>query len=89
MDSKKRCQSCGMPLGDGFYGTELDGVTTTEEYCKFCYTQGVFTRPDLSMDEMIALSIHNMSEELKMPPDQAATLARSVIPTLRRWTNTD
>lgn len=86
---KKRCQSCGMMLGDGFFGTELDGVTTSEQYCKFCYARGAFTRPDLTMNEMIALSIHNMSEDLKMPPDQAATLARSVIPTLARWTATD
>lgn len=76
-----------MPLGDGNYGTELDGVTTSEEYCKMCYERGVFTRPDLSLEEMIALSIHNMSEELRMPPDQAATLARSVIPKLARWSH--
>lgn len=89
MDTKQRCQSCGMPVGDGSFGTELDGITTSEEYCKFCYEQGTFTRPDLTMEEMIALSIHNMSEDLKMPPDQAATLARSVIPTLARWTAKD
>lgn len=85
MDTKKRCQSCGMPLADGFYGTEYDGVTTNEEYCKLCYERGVFTRPDLTLEEMIALSIHHMSEELRMPPHQAAALARSVIPTLARW----
>jgi hypothetical protein len=87
MDTKKRCQSCGMPLGDENYGTEFDGVTTSEVYCKMCYERGTFTRPDLTLEEMIALSIHNMSEDLRMPPDQAATLARTVIPKLSRWAN--
>lgn len=88
MTDKKRCQSCGMPIDEGFYGTELDGVTTSELYCKFCYENGAFTQPDLTLEEMIAMSIHNMSEDLKMAPDQAATLARSVIPKLSRWSHT-
>ncbi len=85
MDTKKRCQSCGMAVTEGYYGTEIDGVTTSDEYCKFCYQNGVFTQADLSMEDMIELSIHNMTEDLRIPLERASTLARTTIPLLKRW----
>lgn len=81
-----RCQSCGMPLGPGFFGTLMDN-SETDEYCKFCFQKGEFTQPDLTVDEMINLSIDTMLNDLKMPPQQAEQLARSVIPSLKRWQN--
>ncbi len=86
MDQKTRCQSCGMPIGDeqANYGTTADG-SAEKTYCVFCYNDGAFTRPDLTQEQMIQLSIENMTQELKMPEERAEELARSVIPSLGRW----
>jgi ethanolamine utilization protein EutP (predicted NTPase) len=35
-------------------GTEMDGTTKSIEYCSQCYKDGMFTEPDLTVDEMIA-----------------------------------
>ncbi|MDF2500841.1 MAG: transcriptional regulator [Anaerosporomusa subterranea] len=45
----KFCQICSMPLN----GTELidrqsDG-TKTEEYCLYCYQEGKFPQPELTL----------------------------------------
>lgn len=86
MDNKIRCQSCGMPLSKDFgnLGTNSDG-SETDEFCIFCFKNGAFTRPDQTMEEMIQSSIENMTQDLKMPLEQATHLANTFIPTLRRW----
>ena len=88
MDNKIRCQSCGMPLSEEFgnLGTNADG-TNAPEYCIFCFKGGKFTNPDQTMDEMIQSSIENMTNDLQIPEEQAANLANSFIPTLKRWQN--
>ncbi len=88
MDNKIRCQSCGMPLSEEFgnLGTNADG-TNAPEYCIFCFKGGNFTNPDQTMEEMIQSSIENMTNDLQMPEEQAANLANSFIPTLKRWQN--
>lgn len=84
MEEKERCQSCGMPLGGDFYGTNADG-SFTKEYCKFCFQKGSFTDPTLTVEGMIKLSIKNMTEELGFDVGKATTLAESFIPKLKRW----
>lgn len=84
MESTVRCQSCGMPLDDGFFGTEKNG-DPTHEYCKFCYQDGEYLQPDLTMENMIQMSIDNMTEELVFEDPKARELATSYIPTLKRW----
>jgi DNA-directed RNA polymerase subunit N (RpoN/RPB10) len=86
MEDKIRCQSCGMPLSETFgnLGTNRDG-TSTSEYCNGCFKNGDFTNPRQTLDEMIQSSIDNMTADLNMPPERAAELANSFIPTLRRW----
>jgi len=85
MEIKVRCQSCGMPLGaPGFYGMNLDG-TENIEYCKFCYTNGEYTNPDQTMDEMIESSIKFMTENLKMDAEESKKMSHNIIPSLRRW----
>ncbi len=89
MDSKVRCQSCGMPIGDeqANDGTAADG-SSEKTFCVFCYKDGDFTRPDLTLEQMIQLSIEHMTRELRMPEERAEELARSVIPSLGRWKKT-
>ncbi len=83
-DERPRCQSCGMALGPGFYGTNASG-SENKEYCRFCFQKGGFTRPDLTLSGMIQLSVLNMTQDLQMSSDDARKLAESVIPTLKRW----
>jgi hypothetical protein len=74
-----------MPLGAvGSFGTNADG-TEQGEYCKFCFRDGVFTEPDLSLDNMIARSVDHMTSELDLDKAQAESLAHDVIPKLKRW----
>lgn len=86
MNDKMRCQSCGMPISEvcGNLGTNANG-SLTSEYCKFCFADGNFTLPNQTMQEMIQSSIENMTGDLNMPVEQAAQLANSFIPQLRRW----
>jgi ribosomal protein S14 len=84
MEEKIRCQSCGMPLGEGFFGTEADG-SPSEDYCKFCYQGGAFVEPDLTLDRMLMRSIAYMTDELGFSDQKARRSAEGVIPFLKRW----
>ncbi len=86
MEEKIRCQSCGMRLSETFknLGTNLDG-SNTWEYCTFCFQKGNFTNPNQTLEEMIASSIENMISEVGLSLEKATELARSFIPTLKRW----
>ena len=84
MEEKVRCQSCGMPLTEGFRGSETDGSESLD-YCTYCYRDGAFTKPDLTLDDMIYLSVTHMTGELNIPITEAEDLAHSVLPALKRW----
>ena len=52
MEAYTICQSCGMPIEDPrLHGTEADG-TWSCEYCQYCYGNGQFTQPGMTLDEM-------------------------------------
>ena len=86
MDDKTRCQSCGMPIDSSFgnLGTEADGSDSTE-YCKFCYDGGHFTKPDQTVDGMVASSIDFMTADLGFDRADAEKLSNDVIRRLKRW----
>lgn len=73
-----------MPLGNGNAGTDAEGAPS-EEFCKYCYSGGAFTEPDITMDQMITKSVHYMVASLKMSDETAEHLAKNIIPTLKRW----
>lgn len=80
------CQSCGMPLHEEKnWGTNSDG-TLTSEFCKFCFLDGDFTNPDLTMEEQIEIGV-KMSMKMWMPEDKAREIANNSIPKLKRWAN--
>lgn len=89
-----RCQSCGMPLRTGipmdqaFLGTAADG-SPVQEYCKFCYQNGAFVEPALTLQDMIAKSVSHMTRVMHYPPDQAKELSTEIIPKLGRWQKTE
>jgi len=79
----EKCQSCGMPLTDEFYGTNADG-SLNSEYCMYCYADGKFTAPDITMEQMIEICVPFMVEQ-GMPEDQARNLLQENLPYLKRW----
>jgi hypothetical protein len=77
------CQSCSMPLeNDELSGTEKDG-RKSNDYCKYCFQNGAFTNPDMSMEEM-ATRITKKMEHLNIPDDiQESAISRLHL--LKRW----
>jgi len=78
-------QSCGMPLEkpDDF-GTAANGFRIND-YCRYCFQNGSFAEPGLSMQDMIDKCIGIMKQQEIMPEAQAKALMTEVIPKLKRW----
>lgn len=75
-----------MPLdGPGLLGTEQDG-SPNYEYCKFCYQNGEFTHPGITLEEMKERMIRMMDKE-KLPED-ILEAAINRLPHLKRWRST-
>ncbi len=83
MGNKQFCQSCSMPLDKpGLLGTEKDG-TKSMEYYTYCYQNGVFFKPDMTLDDMKTLVTDQM-EKRKMDTS-IINMAVSSLPNLKRW----
>lgn len=77
------CQSCTMPIDNtADRGTEANGEKSTE-YCKYCYQNGSFVNPGMSLENMKSLVTEKM-QELHIP---AAVTQQSLemLPQLKRW----
>lgn len=83
MTTEKICQSCSMPLTDeSLLGTEKDGAKN-QEYCKYCYINGGFINPDMTVDQMQSFIKQKMKE---MNIDTSVTdKAVNILPYLKRW----
>lgn len=82
------CESCGMPLdNEEVIGTNKDG-SKNQDYCIYCYKDGAFT-VDVTMDEMIDISMNHMRELFKDAPSfneqEALDKMKSFFPKLKRW----
>lgn len=83
MESNRICQSCSMPLTSSeILGTEKDG-SPKKLYCKYCYRNGQFTRPQITLEEMKVL-VTNKMEEMKMDAG-TINMVVSCLPNLKRW----
>jgi hypothetical protein len=83
MQPEKICQSCSMPMDKKeLYGTEKDG-SLNEFFCSYCYKNGAFTAPDISMEQMQEF-VKNKMIDMKMPKS-LIDIAFNSIPQLRRW----
>ena len=77
------CQSCTMPIDDvNIRGTEKDGTKNTE-YCHYCYANGAFTTPDLSLDQMKEIITTQMAKQ-NMPKELIA-VSLNMLPYMKRW----
>lgn len=78
------CQSCGMPMNSKeVFGTNSDGTTNTD-YCTYCYQNGGFTSPNVTMEEEIEICIPFMKKQ-GFGEKEARKLLEGVFPTLKRW----
>ena len=77
------CQSCGMPVNEGIYGTEKDG-TINKDYCNHCYQNGEFTS-DITMEEMLDICVPNIAKYANLSEKEARKMMEDLIPTLKRW----
>lgn len=75
-----------MPINATFdnLGSKTDG-TPSLEYCKYCFLDGEFSNPTLSLDDMIQNSVSFMTGSLSFTPEAAAKMSNDVVPKLGRW----
>lgn len=72
-----------MPLNSPeLLGTENDG-SPKKYYCKYCYENGQFTNPQITLEEM-EIRVKSKMEEMKMD-DETITIALDSLPNLKRW----
>lgn len=72
-----------MPLDNReLMGTEKDG-SKNHDYCVYCYKDGAFTSPGMSLDEMKTLVKEQM--EKRQIDSSIINMAISRLPDLRRW----
>lgn len=80
----KNCQSCGMPMNKDpeHGGTNSDG-TKNLMYCSYCYADGDFLQPDVTVDEM-KVFVKGKLKEMGFPGFIAGFFTKG-IPKLERW----
>ncbi|WP_135611599.1 zinc ribbon domain-containing protein [Methanococcoides sp. AM1] len=79
------CQSCGMPLEkDEDFGTNADG-SKSDEYCNYCYQNGKFTQPDITLEEMIEQCSKAIDAYGIMSLEEGKELSQQNLPKLKRW----
>ncbi len=84
LNMQSQCQSCGMPLVDEkLLGTEKEGQVS-QEYCTYCYGEGEFKQPNLTIKEMIEICVPHLKED-GMAEDEARKMLASFLPSLKRW----
>jgi hypothetical protein len=66
------------------FGDNLDG-TKNYEYCKFCFKNGTFAIPDLTLEQQIERLVDIGVSALNMPEDKAREMAENTLPSLKRW----
>ena len=83
---EKFCESCGMPMGETneMYGTESNGSKSTD-YCKFCYGNGAFLNPNLTLEEQIEAVAALMIKDFGFSSEDAMEQCKGNIPNLKRW----
>lgn len=76
------CQCCGMPMEDDtIIGRDEDG-TLNEEYCKWCYADGIYTYSD--MDDLIEVCVRNMANK-NFTEEQVRAYMKEMLPKLDYW----
>ncbi|MEP2978635.1 MAG: zinc ribbon domain-containing protein [Lentilitoribacter sp.] len=78
------CQSCSLPMAEdpNHGGSEKDG-SHNETYCSYCYADGAFISPEMTVQDMQALCMIKVQE--RGVPKPLAWLMTRTMPKLKRW----
>lgn len=77
------CQSCAMPMQKPEdFGTDAGG-SKSAEYCRYCFQNGRFTEPDMTVEQMIEKCAAIM-KQMNIPAEQIKQTEK-FIPMLKRW----
>lgn len=78
------CQSCGMPMREtADFGTNQGGGRS-DEYCRYCFVNGQFTDPGISLPGMTELCVRVMTQR-GMREAEARSMMTGLLPQLKRW----
>ena len=79
------CQSCGMSIQDPKdFGTTSSGAKNLS-YCRFCFENGEFTEPDLTLEQMIEKCTGIAATKKNMSGEKAKEIVNDYMPKLKRW----
>ena len=79
------CQSCSMPLQTPEdFGTD-DQKFRVNDYCRFCYQDGKFAQPDITVDEMIDRGSQMLAGKQIMSAQDARVMLEKRLPLMKRW----
>lgn len=80
------CQCCGMLLDDDeIISHNFDG-TFNEDYCKWCYADGIYTYHN--MDDLMEVCVKNMVSE-NFTEEQVRSYMENLLPKLDYWKRYD
>ena len=83
MKPEKFCQSCTLPMDNmEDRGTEKDG-SKSDLYCKFCYQNGAFTDPHMTLNKMMEIAKAEMKKQNL--PESIIQQSMNMLPGLKRW----
>jgi len=78
------CQSCGLPFDEEhahLIATQPDGSKSI--YCTYCYKDGKFIDPNLSIEDMIEMLLPVWGKAIG--EEKARKELTALLPTLKRW----
>jgi len=80
----KLCQSCGIPLTIENKGLNTD-KSPNEDYCHYCFHNGEFTEPKLTLELQIKKLTEMAVSKLNLSEKEALDMAKTTLPLLKRW----
>ena len=86
---KMVCQSCAMPLcnNEKMCGTDKNNELNCT-YCVYCYQNGEFTNPNITLEEMIEKVVSiSVERNIFKTKENAKIWAENTLPNLDRWKN--
>ena len=79
------CQSCGKPINKPEeYGKNADG-SQNNDYCGYCFKDGNFTNPNITMKYMIDITAILTTSVLNISEKETIEKTKITIPKLKRW----
>ena len=67
-------------VADSKADVDLDDGSDSDDYCSFCFKDGSFLLPDLTLEQMMEMSIDHMTTQLNFSKEEAKRLTHDIIP---------